>query len=129
MSVGIVIVTHGGTGAALMKEAEYILGKPLTGVESVPFTRAESHAAANVAIHAAIERADSGDGVLVLTDLVGSSPTNRASVLLEYFDAIMVTGINLPMLLRVWNYRDEPLASVARKAVEGGRRGIKIIQK
>ena len=44
------------------------------------------------------------------------------------YDAVMVTGLNLPMLMSVWNYRGQPLGSLARKAVDSGRRGVKIFQ-
>jgi mannose/fructose-specific phosphotransferase system component IIA len=47
--------------------------------------------------------------------------------LLGEFDAVMVSGLNLAMLLRVWNYRDQPLKVLARKAVEGGKRGIEVV--
>lgn len=129
MSVGLVIVTHGDTGASLVEEAGFIMGRQLDGVELVSYNRSEDHTAGVVAIHSAIEKADKGDGVLVLTDLIGSSPSNRVSVLLEHFDAVMVTGVNLPMLVAVWNYRKRSLGLVARKAVDGGRKGIKIVQK
>ena len=129
MSVGFVIVTHGDTGASLIEEAGFIMGQRLGGIELVSYNRSEDHTAGVMAIHAAMEKADKGDGVLIMTDLIGSSPSNRVSVLLEHFDAVMVSGVNLPMLLAVWNYREQPLGLVARKAVDGGRKGIKIVQK
>ena len=129
MSVGFVIVTHGDTGASLIAEAGFILGRHLEGIELVSHHRSENHPGGVVAIHAPNEKADNGDGVLVLTDLIGSSPSNRVSVLLEHFDAVMVTGVNLPMLIAVWTYRKQPLGLVARKAVDGGTKGIKIVQK
>ena len=60
---------------------------------------------------------------LVLTDLVGASPANLASELLPEIRGKVVTGINLAMLLRVWNYREMPLNTLASKAVAGGKRG------
>ena len=59
-----------------------------------------------------------------------SGPDQPAEIwrdLLGEFDAVMVSGLNLAMLLRVWNYRDRPLAVLARKAVEGGKRGIEVV--
>ena len=61
---------------------------------------------------------------LVLADLVGASPANLVTGLLKEYRAAMVTGINLAMLIRVWNYRDTPLESLTHKAVQGGIRGI-----
>jgi PTS system ascorbate-specific IIA component len=129
MSVGIVVVTHGRTGSAMLAEAEFILGQDLKAVERVAFDHSEDHTAGIVAIHEAIEKVDGGNGVLVLTDLIGASPSNRVSVLLEHYDAVMVTGVNLAMLISVWNYRERALGMLARKAVEAGRKGIKIFQK
>lgn len=128
MSVGLVIVTHAQTGATLIEEAEFILGETLAAVQFVPFMQDRDQADGIVAIHAAIEKADQGDGILILADLIGSSPSNCTTTLLQHYEAVMVTGVNLPMLISVWSYRNKPLGMLARKAVESGRRGIKIIQ-
>ena len=129
MSVGLVLVTHGSGGESLITEAAFILGEPLEGVECVPFNHSEGHREEMVQIHAAIEAADTGDGVLVLSDLIGASPSNRVAVLLEHFNAVMVTGVNLAMLLCVSANRGMPLGQLTRKAVDCGRRSVKIFQK
>mgnify|MGYP001556770415 CR=1 FL=1 len=129
MSVGLVIVTHGDTGAGLLAEAEFILGESLQAVQAIPFDHSEGHREEIYRIHASIEAADQGDGVLVLTDLMGASPSNRVAVLLEHFDATMVTGVNLAMLLCVWANRGMPLGQLTRKAVDCGQRSVKIFQK
>lgn len=128
MSVGLVIVTHGDTGGTLIHEAEFILGESLESVHFVPFNHSAGHHEELYRIHQAIADADSGDGALVLTDLMGASPSNRVAVLLEHFDAVMVTGVNLAMLLCVWANRDMPLGKLTRKAAECGRRSVKIFQ-
>lgn len=129
MSVGIVIVTHGTTGAGLLKVAEFILGESLAEIGFVPFRQSGDRVTKIAEVRAALARADSGDGVLVLTDLLGASPSNRVADLLEGHAGIMVTGLNLAMLMSVWNYRREPLGLLARKAVDSGRRSVKIFQK
>ena len=129
MSVGLVIVSHGSTADSLVAEAEFVVGHELDKVWPIAFNHSEGHREELVRIHQAIENADSGDGVLVLTDLIGASPSNRVSVLLEHFDAVMVTGVNLAMLLCVWANRDMPLGKLTRKAVECGRRSVTIFQK
>ena len=129
MSVGIVVVTHGSTAVSLVSEAAFVLGLDLGGVLPVQFNQADDIEGGMDEIRLAIEQVDRGDGVIVLTDLIGASPYNRVEELLEEYDAVMVTGANLAMLLSVWNYRDRALGHVARKAVESGRRGVKIIQK
>lgn len=128
MTVGIVIVTHGTIGATLIEAAEFIAGESMQEVQFVPFRQSGGRQTDPSDLKAALGRADTGDGVLVLTDLLGSSPSNQVAELLPAHGAVMVTGINLAMLLSVWNYRRQPLGLLARKAVESGRRGIKIFQ-
>jgi PTS system mannose-specific IIA component len=128
MSVGIIIVTHGKIGAALLEVAEFILGESLAKVRFVPFRQSGDNITTISEVRTALREADTGDGVVVLTDLIGASPSNLVADQLEEHDAVMVTGLNLAMLMCVWNYRDQPLGLLVRKAVEGGRRGVKIFQ-
>jgi len=129
MSVGIIIVTHGKTGEALIEEAGFVLGTVLDDIFFVAFKHSEDVNSDISEIRSCIEKADSGDGVLVLTDLMGASPSNLVADVLEEYHAVMVTGVNLGMLIRVCNYRDKTLELVVRKAVEGGRGAVKIFQK
>ena len=129
MSVGVVIVTHGKTGETLIQEAGFVLGMTLNDIHFVEFNHSDDSVSEASKIHSSITRADSGNGVLVLTDLMGASPANLVADVLEEYHAVMVTGINLGMLIRVCNYRDQTLELVVRKAVEGGRRAVKIFQK
>ena len=129
MSVGIVIVTHGKTGESLIQEAGFVLGKTIDDILFVEFNHSEDFSGNISEIHSSIARADSGNGVIVLSDLMGASPSNLVAIALEEYHAMMVTGVNLGMLIRVCNYRDKTLELVVRKAVEGGRSAVKIIQK
>ena len=124
MSVGIVIVTHGQTGQSLVNDAEFILGHSLGRVRCIALNRPGDQPATEDELKQVIRESDHGEGVLILTDLVGASPANRVTALLGDYHAAMVTGINLAMLIRVWNYRDTPLESLTHKAVQGGKRGI-----
>jgi PTS system ascorbate-specific IIA component len=129
MSVGLVLVTHGSTGSDLKETAEFILGGPMDTIRVVPFHQSGRECAGIPEVRAAIEGAENGEGVLVLTDLFGASPSNLVTDLLDQYHAVMVSGLNLGMLMSVWNYRDQPLGALARKAVESGRRSVKIVQK
>jgi PTS system ascorbate-specific IIA component len=122
--VGIVIVTHGQTGQSLVNDAEFILGQSLRGIRCIAFNQSGDQAIGDYELKQFIAQSDHGEGVLVLTDLVGASPANLVTGLLGEFHAAMVTGINLAMLIRVWNYRDTPLESLTHKAVQGGKRGV-----
>jgi len=128
VSIGIVVITHGGTARSLVTEAGFVLGEELTGVFPMEFNHSENPTGV-AHIQLCVERADSGDGVLVLTDLMGASPANVILEALEGYHAIMVTGVNLAMLIRACNYREQSLEQVVQKAVEGGKRAVKIFQK
>jgi mannose PTS system EIIA component len=71
-----------------------------------------------------VRQLDHGDGVLVLTDVYGATPSNIASKLLIPGRVEGVVGVNLPMLVRALTYRKEPLDVVVRKAVSGGVEGV-----
>lgn len=129
MSVGVVIVTHGNTGSAMVEDAGFVLGHAPENVICVSANQSPDLDQSRDRIRSAIGEAESGSGVIVLTDLMGASPSNLVAGMLEDFHAVMVTGINLGMLIRVINYRDKSLELVVRKAVEGGQRSVKIFQK
>jgi len=124
MNVGILLVTHGDIGSVLLHNAIEVLGVcPLsTCVLSAPagcdpekiFSEAR----------AALNELDSGDGVLVLTDLYGSTPSNIACKLQDRSQVRVISGLNLPMLIRVLNYPDLDLDALTQKAVSGGRDGV-----
>jgi len=124
LSVGIVIVTHGQTGQSLVNDAEFILGQSLGSIHCIEFNQSGNQPTGDDELKQVIAQSDHGEGVLVLADLVGASPANLVTGLLKEYRAAMVTGINLAMLIRVWNYRDTPLESLTDKAVQGGVRGI-----
>jgi PTS system mannose-specific IIA component len=128
MSVGVVVVTHGTTGAALLEVAEFLLGESMSEIRFLPFRQSGDDTTSIEEVEKAMAAADVGDGLLVLTDLIGASPSNLVAERLEAHGGVMVTGLNLAMLMSVWNYRQQPLGLLARKAVESGRRGVKIFQ-
>ncbi|MEJ2385411.1 MAG: hypothetical protein P8Y54_13655 [Xanthomonadales bacterium] len=128
MTTGLVLVTHGDTAATLLAEARIILDEALDDVRCVRFDQTTDAADAAPRIETAIREADRGHGVLVLTDLIGASPANHVAAALERFDAVMVTGVNLGMLVCAWSNRGLTLGALARKAVECGRRSVKIFQ-
>ncbi len=129
MSVGIVIVTHGSTGSSLLEEAGFVLGKRLVDIPVVAFNHSADMQSGIEEIRSSIQQVDKGDGILVLTDLMGSSPSNLVNEILEDNHAVTVTGINLGMLIRVCNYRKANLERLTRIAVDGGRNAVKIFQK
>ena len=122
------IVTHGGTGHSLVEEAGFVLGKRVVDIPVVAFNHSANRQSGIEEIRSSIQAVDGGGGILVLTDLMGSSPSNLVNEVLEDNHAVMVTGINLGMLIRVCNYRDANLERLTQIAVDGGRNAVKIFQ-
>jgi len=125
MSVGMLLITHGQVGRALVDTAASTLG-------FCPLDTAVLSIAPDSNPDLVVEKArylaqqlDDGDGVLVLTDIYGSTPANIACRLLEAHRVAVVAGVNLPMLIRLFNYPRLSLEELAHKAVSGGRDGIR----
>lgn len=118
------IVTHGQIGHALIQAAEFILDRSLERIRCVAVTQSGTEMPDESVLREVIDGADEGDGVLVLTDLACASPSNCVEQQIEGCNARVVSGVNLPMLLRTWNYRDEPLDQLVERAVQGGLKGI-----
>lgn len=124
MTCGILLVTHPGVGASLLDVATRLLRHlPLkTEAFEVPFD-ADMDALLPLA-SAALRRVDSGEGVLILTDLYGASPSNLAAQLARLgTPARRVSALSLPMLLRVMNYPEQGLDQLPATAAAGTRNG------
>ena len=126
---GIVIITHGQIGRSLIDVAEFILGESLDAVRFLPFRQSAMQETGDEELRRAIGEANRGQGVLVLTDIGGASPCNYVTRVIESSDVAMVSGINLAMLIRVWNYREKPPSQLTRIATEGAIRDIKEYKK
>jgi len=121
VSVAIALVTHPGIASAMRDQAAELLGVTLGEIHVVELDSGTSDPRQRLAEQLAAF--DRGDGVLVLTDLPGATPCNRAQQSLPR-SGLVVSGLNLPMLLRAWNYRDRPLAELSELVMEGGRTAI-----
>jgi PTS system mannose-specific IIA component len=122
--VGILIVAHGAFGEALIHCASHVLGKRPMDVRQLGVTIHDDPEAILPQAHELVRQLDHGGGVLVLTDMLGASPSNIATQLLEPGRVEGIAGVNLPMLIRALTYRDEPLAVVIKKAKSGGSDGV-----
>ena len=126
MSVGIVVVTHYRLGEEFLQALDLIVPEhPPFGAVSVDPKQPVDEMRA--AIAAAIRAADAGDGVLVLTDMFGGTPSNISLSFLEERRFEVVTGVNLPMLIKLATLREEkPLEELAGFIKEYGRRNISV---
>jgi mannose PTS system EIIA component len=124
MSIGLLIITHNRVGEDLLQTAAKLFD-PLpmeTRTLAVPMNcNTDKIQEKAEQLHREL---DTGDGVLILTDIFGSTPSNIASTLLAHENTHMVSGVCLPMVVRIFNYATLDLASLAEKAVSGGHDGI-----
>lgn len=124
MSVGILLITHGNIGEDLANTAEQMLGSlPLPVARLAVYPTADPDRLFDQA-EALCRQIDQGDGVLVLTDIFGSTPGNIACRLKHWPHVRILAGLNLPMLIRILNYPTLPLDSLSQKALSAGHEGV-----
>jgi mannose PTS system EIIA component len=123
--IGILLLTHGALGVQFITTARLI---GLTSEEAVTALSADPSESPDVLLDKlaqAIKAANRGDGVLILTDLFGGTPTNLSLSFLEEGKVEVVTGLNLPMVIKAINSReDQDLKSLAKSAAEAGKESI-----
>ncbi len=127
MSVGLLVVSHNDIGTQLFATASSILRQKMPPIRQVSIpSDLEPEVLGKYAdlIRNAMLEQDTGDGVLVLTDAHGATPDNLARYFCNECNAVVVSGINLPMLLRVLNYAHQPLEQLCETALNGGRSGV-----
>jgi PTS system mannose-specific IIA component len=121
--IGVVVATHGKLAEEMIRTAESVVGQleqvvAVSVVATSPDVRGD--------LKAAIQRVDQGDGVLLLTDLMGGSPTNLCVSFLQERKVEVVTGINLPMLLKlsVMRASGKNIGQLAHDLAEAGQKSI-----
>jgi PTS system mannose-specific IIA component len=121
--VGLVVATHGNLAAELLRTAEAIVG-PVALATAVSVDASTSVEEARARLATAIHKVGAdGDGVLVLTDMFGGTPANLALTFLDE-QIEVVTGVNLPMLLKLASARADGLATAAELACAQGQKNI-----
>ena len=119
-----VVVTHGHLAGELLAAAEMIIG-PISHITAVSIGWHDDVDAARDEVQRAIGRVSQGAGVLLMTDMFGGTPTNIASMFLEEGKVEVITGINLPMVIKLASHSGpESLNEVARRVCDLGRQGI-----
>ena len=122
--VGILLVSHGAFGESLIHCASHVLGKRPLYVRQLGVTVHDDPEEILPTAEDLIRFLDQGQGVLVMTDIYGATPSNIATRLLKPGRVEGIAGVNLPMLIRALTYRDQPLEDVVAKALSGGTEGV-----
>jgi PTS system mannose-specific IIA component len=124
--VGVVLVTHPHLGEEFIRSAEMICGK-LPRVLTVSIDTRKEVEELRRGIAEAIKKVDEGDGVLILTDMFGGTPSNMSLAFLQENRVEVLTGLNLPMMIKLSNCREgRPLKELARLVKEAGQKNINL---
>lgn len=123
-AIGVLLVTHGQLGRHLVDTVTGMLGGLSLPTDVLEVHRQPDPDLLTDAAREAAARLDTGAGVLLLTDAFGSTPSNIANRAAEGERHRVVAGVNLPMLVRIYNYPELDLDAIAEGAVEAGRQGI-----
>ena len=121
---GIVIVAHTPIASAMLSFAEHTFGVVPERVRAVDIPPHEDIKASFDRVLKAAYGVNAGNGVLILTDVMGATPANVAQKLVAGSNAKLIAGVNLPMLYRVVCYRHEPLDALVARALTGGTQGV-----
>ena len=124
MSVGLLLITHDNIGGALLQTAVDVLGFCPLRARALAVDNNSNRDRLQREAERLLTTLDEGDGVLVLTDLYGSSPGNIATALQQPGKVSVLAGVNLSMVVKVLNYAEQDLASVTEKALSGARASI-----
>jgi PTS system mannose-specific IIA component len=122
--IGIFLITHGTLGESLIQCACHVMNRRPPQIMQLGISGQDDPLDALPLARQLITLVDSGDGVLILTDILGATPANVAAKLLEPGRVEGVAGANLPMLLRAITYRERSMDMLVKKAVAGACEGV-----
>ena len=123
--LGIVLVSHGNLAKEMLSVAEHVVG-PQTGIACIGISNDDDIEQKRHEILERTSEVDTGDGVVIITDMIGGTPSNLALSIMEERNVEIISGMNLPMLVKLVRERSEPMADAVTKAQEAGRRYINI---
>lgn len=124
MNAAILLITHRDFGKNLRAIAEDILGHAIDNCTVVDVENGSDTDLVRACAEDAAKTLDNGNGLLILTDIYGATPANIACGLIDKPARQLITGVNLPMLLKAVTYRHLPLEQLTGKVIDGGRSSI-----
>jgi len=124
MSVGLLLITHGDIGEALISGATGILGFSPLQMESLSVAPSDSLEQITAKADTLISQFPNNSDILILTDLLGSTPSNVAGALQQHGKINVVAGLNLPMLIKILSHPSLTLQRLTELAIEGGQQGV-----
>ncbi len=125
--IGIILVTHGNIGAEMLMALDQIVG-PQQQVKAISVAADDDMDACRNAILAAVKDVNTGDGVVLLTDMFGGTPSNLALSVMPKTNAVVLAGVNLPALIKLASLRSSwALLDAVREAETAGRKYIQLV--
>ncbi len=124
MAVGILLISHNQIGVELITTAKQMLSCQTLPSKVISIAIEDNPELIKSEMQAILKELDQGQGILILTDMFGSTPSNIACEVSERHDVRIISGLNLPMLIRVLNYPSLSLNDLEHKAISGGQQGI-----
>lgn len=122
--IGLLILAQKDIGCGILQAVEHVLGEYPVGLDAFPVNYDQNPEQLSTAFEGTLRKLDSGDGVLILADIYGATHINVACRLLQHHRIELVAGVNLPMVIRVLNYRHLPMPDLIDTALKGGAEGI-----
>lgn len=125
--IGIIVVTHSKLGDALIEAAEFVIGDRPDSVESISINLGENAEKLREKIDKGIKKVEKSKGVLILTDMFGGTPSNLSYSFLEEGRIEVLSGVNLPVLIKATSLQNETDLSAAAKTIEDiGKKSISL---
>jgi len=124
MSAALFFITHEGIASNLINIGEAIVNRSNNNLSYFEVPMDADTSTMIEGIENKLERLDRDEGVLFITDIYGSTPSNVAQQLAKTHHADLISGVNLPMIIRLLNYRDETISVLIQKALDGAKQGI-----
>ena len=122
--IGILIVAHDSLSDSLAGAVTHVLGRRPSQFETLQVAATDDPQQLLPKARALVGELDTGDGVLIFSDIYGATPSNLASKLLVPGRIEAIAGVNLPMLVRAFTYRDKGMETMIKKAISGGCDGV-----
>jgi PTS system mannose-specific IIA component len=126
MSIALFFITHQGIASNILRVSEKIIQKPGNNLAYIEVAMDAPVDKTIDTIKIKLKQLSMDDGILFITDMYGSTPGNIAQSLAIKYNADLICGVNLPMVIRLLNYRDEPGQELLQRALEGGHHGIRL---
>lgn len=122
--IGVLIIAHGTLSDSLAGAVTHVLGARPSQFKTLQVAATDDPLQLLPKARALVEELDGGEGVLIFSDIYGATPSNVASRLLVAGRIEAVAGVNLPMLVRAFTYRDKGMETMISKAISGGCDGV-----